>query len=180
MTKNIITNISLLFSLSFGVAACSSGTTPAAADPGPSGTRQQLVAKGDCTFEECGSAPSFEGAAKLECSASANDACEWSADGNDGVVGYTYCQDSECPPRPAIDCPADTVKASQQCGNENNAGCAWTTVCVPPRETTPCPAQNGCDDEPQLALGVICSDGSPGGFACVTDGQKCFWERNCD
>jgi hypothetical protein len=38
MTKNIITNISLLFSLSFGVAACSSGTTPAAADPGPSGS----------------------------------------------------------------------------------------------------------------------------------------------
>jgi hypothetical protein len=175
MTKKIISNFSLLFALS--VAACSSTTGPA--DHAPGGTRQQLVAKGDCTFAECGSPSSFEGEAKIECSASTNDACEWSA-ADDSVVGYAYCEDSECPPRPAVDCPADTVKASQQCGNENNAGCAWTTVCVPPRETTPCPAQNGCDGEPQQAIGIICSDGSAGGLVCVTDDQKCFWERNCD
>jgi hypothetical protein len=138
-----------------------------------------LVAKGDCTFEECGTPSSFEGEASIECSASTNDACEWSAD-VDSVVGYAYCEDSECPPRPAIDCPADTVNFSQHCGNENNTGCAWTTVCVPPRETTPCPAQNGCDDQPQFAIGIICSDGSVGASVCVTDDQKCFWERNCD
>ena len=174
MTKKIISSFSLFFAL--GIAACSSSTGPA--DHAPGGTRQQLVAKGDCTFEECGTPSSFEGEPSIECSAPTNAACEWSAD--DGVVGYAYCEDSECPPRPAVDCPADTVKASQQCGNENNRGCAWTTVCVPPRETTPCPAQNGCDDQPQFTIGIICSDGSVGGSVCVTDDQKCFWERNCD
>jgi hypothetical protein len=177
MTKKIISSFGLLFTL--GVAACS-GSSPHPADPAPGGTRQQLVAKGDCTFEECGTPSSFEGEASIECAASTNDSCEWSPDVTDGVAGYAYCQDSQCPPRPAIDCPADTVKASQQCGNENNTGCAWTTVCVPPRETTPCPAQNGCDDQPQLAIGIICSDGSAGSFVCVSDDQKCFWERNCD
>jgi hypothetical protein len=177
MTKKIISRFGLLLVL--GVAACS-GSGPHPADPAPGGTRQQLVAKGDCTFTECGTPSSFEGEAIIECAPSTNDSCEWSADVTDGVAGYAYCEDSECPPRPAIDCPADTVKASQQCGNENNTGCAWTTVCVPPRETTPCPAQNGCDDQPQLAIGIICSDGSAGSFVCVSDDQKCFWERNCD
>jgi hypothetical protein len=178
MTKKIISSFGLFFALS--IAACSSSTGPA--DHAPGGTRQQLIAKGDCTFEECGTPSSFEGEASIECSAPANDTCEWSAanDDNDSVVGYAYCQDSECPPRPTVDCPADTVRFSQQCGNENNAGCAWTTVCVPPRVTTPCPAQNGCDDQPQLAIGIICSDGSVGASICVTDGQKCFWGPNCD
>jgi hypothetical protein len=180
MTKNIIASFGLFFT--FSVGACSSGSAgPAAPDPAPGGVRQQLVVKGDCTFEACGVPSSFEGEAKIECAPSTNDTCEWSADGDSGsVVGYAYCQDSECPPRPAIDCPADTVRSSQQCGNENNAGCAWTTVCVPPRETTPCPAQNGCDDQPRFAIGILCSDGSTGDFVCVTDDQKCFWERNCD
>ena len=177
MTNTIIASLSLLFTLSLG--ACSSGSANPS-DPAPNGTRQQLVAKDDCTFEAYGSPSSFEGEAKIECAPSTNDACEWSADVGGGSVGYTYCQDSECPPRPTVDCPADTVKASQQCGNEGNAGCAWTTVCVPPRETTPCAAQNGCDDQPRFAIGVICSDGSTGDFVCVTDDQKCFWERSCD
>jgi hypothetical protein len=177
MTKDIIASFGLFFA--FSVAACGSGSANPT-DPAPGGTRQQLVAKGDCTFEACGTPSSFEGEAKIECAPSANDACEWSADDSSGSTGYAYCEDSECPPRPAIDCPADTVKGSQQCGNENNAGCAWTTVCVPPRETTPCPTQNGCDDQPLFTIGVICSDGSAGGFVCVSDDQKCFWERNCD
>jgi hypothetical protein len=70
------------------------------------------------------------------------------------------------------------VRSSQECGSQNDAACTWTTVCVPPRATTPCPDQNGCGPEP--ALGVICSDGSTGGLACVTDGQKCSWQRTCD
>lgn len=176
MTKKIITSFGLFFTL---IATACSGSTDRG-DPAPSGTRQQLVAKGDCTFETCGSPSSFEGEATIECSASTGEACAWSAAVDGGSVGYTYCEDSECPPRPTIDCPTDTVKSSQQCGNENDTGCAWTTVCVPPRETTPCPAKNGCDDLPLFTIGIICSDGSAGGFACVTDAQKCFWERNCD
>jgi hypothetical protein len=178
MTKNIIASLGLLFTLSVG--ACSSSSANPA-EPAPNGTRQQFVAKGDCTFEACGSPPSsFAGEPKIECAPATQDTCQWSADDAGAVVGYTYCQDNECPPRPAVDCPADTERSSQQCGNENNAGCAWTTVCVPPRETTPCPAQNGCDDLPRFAIGIICSDGSAGDFVCVTDDQKCFWERNCD
>jgi hypothetical protein len=177
MNKKMIASFCLLFG--FSVAACSSGNVNSA-DPAPGGTRQQLVAKGDCTFEACGVPSSFEGEAKIECAPSPQDTCEWSADDGASVVGYAFCQDSECPPRPAVDCPANTVKSSQQCGNENDAGCAWTTVCVPPRETTPCPAQNGCDDQPRFAIGIICSDSSVGDFVCVTDDQKCFWERSCD
>lgn len=179
MTKSIIASFGLFFAFSVGACSSSSGSANPT-DPAPGGTRQQLVVKGDCTFEACGSPSSFEGEAKIECAPATNDACAWSADDDSGTVSYAYCDDSECPPRPAVDCPADTVKSSQQCGNENNTGCAWTTVCVPPRETTPCPAQNGCDDQPLFTIGIICSDGSAGGFVCVTDDRKCFWERNCD
>jgi hypothetical protein len=31
-----------------------------------------------------------------------------------------------------------------------------------------------------LTIGIICSDGAIGGFACVTNGKSCYWERNCD
>ena len=170
--------LALVISLLAG-AACSS--TNETHDPKPAGEKQQLVAKGDCTFEACGSMPSsYEGEAKVECSDSAGE-CSWSpADPLDTAVSYAPCQDSECPARPAIDCPAGTATASQQCGNENDAGCAWTTVCVPPRETTPCADQHGCDDQPIAEIGIVCQDGSSGTFVCVTDDQRCFWERSCD
>jgi hypothetical protein len=162
------------------LATSACGSTSDSQDRSPEGRRQQWVAKGECTFEACSSVPSsFEGEARVQCSKGDGEECEWSADGNDGSVSYAPCEDRECPARPAIDCPADHSK-SQQCGNENNAGCAWTTVCVPPRETTPCPSSNGCDGQPVLELGVICSDGSTGGFVCVTDDERCYWERSCD
>jgi hypothetical protein len=178
MKQNIVACLSLFVVLS---SACSS--TSETRDPSPAGRRQQYVAKGDCLFESCGSVPStFAGEAKVECASSDGNDCEWDAaeNGDDDVVSYARCEDSECPPRPAIDCPGNTVSASQQCGNENDAGCAWTTVCTPPRETTPCPSQTGCDGQPVAEIGVICSDGSSGGFVCVSDGDSCYWERSCD
>ena len=79
-----------------------------------------------------------------------------------------------------IECPADTVQSSQICGSENQGPCVWTTVCVPPRVTTPCPQADGCSGKPVPAIGIICKDGSVGGMACVTDGASCFLERDCD
>lgn len=149
--------------------------------PGPR-PAQALIAKGDCSFEACSSLPStFQGTAKVECSRAAADACHWSpVDPNEQAVSYAHCDDAECPARPAINCPGDTVKSSQQCGNENNAGCAWTTICQPPRQTTPCPQPTGCNGQPVTERAVFCSDGSLAGVACVTDGARCYWERDCD
>jgi hypothetical protein len=170
--------LSLLMAL-LSTAACSS--TSEVAEPNPAGERQELVAKGDCTFEACGSMPSgFESEPQVECSESAGE-CGWSpSDPLDDSVSYAPCQENECPARPALDCPAGTARASQQCGNENDAGCAWTTVCVPPRETTACADQHGCDDQPVAEIGIICQDGSSGTFVCVTDDRRCYWERSCD
>jgi hypothetical protein len=172
--KCLVMMISLL-----GAAACSS--TSDSPEPNPAGEKQQLVAKGDCTFEACGSMPSsYAGEAKVECTEAAGE-CSWSPpDPLDGVVSYAQCEESECPARPSVDCPAGTVRASQQCGNENNTGCAWSTVCVPPRETTPCADQHGCDSQPVAEIGIICQDESVGSFVCVTDGRSCYWERSCD
>lgn len=141
--------------------------------------RQTLKAEDGCEFASCGALPSsLSSEPVVECSSTAGEACSWS--GDDGSVSYRYCADSECPPKPEIDCPEGTAFGSQQCGSENDAPCAWTTSCVPPRVTTPCADSHGCDDLPVQAIGIICKDGSNGGFACVTDGESCFWERNCD
>ena len=179
MKQKIIAGLGLITAL--WLPACSSTSDPQ--DPSPEGRRSQaLVAKGDCTFEACSSLPSsLDDAGRVECTSGAGSACEWAnGDDNEASVSYRFCQDSECPPRPALDCPGDTVKSSQQCGDENDTGCAWTTVCVPPRETTPCPSKTGCDGQPVIEIGIICSDGTNGGFVCVTDDKSCYWERSCD
>lgn len=142
--------------------------------------KQSFEIRGDCSFEACGGVPSsLESVSQVSCSTSTG-ACTWSSSADNGSVSYRPCADSECPSRPSIQCPAGTSQASQTCGSENDAACAWTTACVPPRVTTPCPDSHGCDGLPTIAIGVICSDGSTGGFACVTEGQSCRWERNCD
>lgn len=162
------------------VVACGASEGAKSANEGGS-TRQTLTASGECSFEACGSMPSsLASAPKVECAASSSNACAWSEDDANASVSFRQCADSECPAKPAVDCPADTVQASQYCGSENDAACAWTTVCVPPRITTPCPEANGCDGQPVPAIGIICKDGSNGGMACVTDGTKCFMERDCD
>lgn len=162
------------------LAACGSTEGPKSPSEGGA-TRQTLSANGECSFEACGALPSsLDTAPKVECSAHSSEACEWSADEASGSVGFRQCAESECPPKPAVDCPTDTVQSSQYCGSENDAPCAWTTVCVPPRVTTPCPSADGCADQPVFTIGIICKDGSTGGFACVTDGERCFLERDCD
>lgn len=169
----IVLNLGLLF------VAC------AGADRGDSDTpdtrRQTLKASDGCEFASCGSMPSsLSSEPVVECSSGAGDECSWSGSDDDASVSYRFCADSECPPKPEIECPEGTTFGSQQCGSENDAPCAWTTSCVPPRVTTPCADAHGCDHLPLQTIGIICKDGSNGGFACVTDGQSCFWERNCD
>ncbi|HEY6078064.1 MAG TPA: hypothetical protein VIW29_04640 [Polyangiaceae bacterium] len=159
--------------------ACGSAEQGAGAEP--AAVQQTLSVVGACTFVACGSMPpSLATTPSVECVASAeasSDSCAWSTS-DDGSVSYRPCAASECPVAPAIDCPAGTLRSSQQCGSENDAACAWTTVCTPPRDTAPCPEIDGCG--PQPALGVICDDGSNGELACVTNGQTCSWQPNCD
>jgi len=181
--KKFMKNIVLGFSFSASLLAFACGSadqTPPAQTP--SVTSQTLSAVGTCSFAECGSLPSnLSSTPSVKCSspsAAASANCAWSASGDDSTVSYRPCSASECPPAPALDCPAGTVHSSQQCGSENGAACAWTTVCSPPRSTTPCPDQNGCGPAP--LLGVICQDGSTGALACVSDGKTCSWQRNCD
>lgn len=174
--KHIIGLCSLLSVL----AACSGSEE--AKSPSAGGSRPQtLSANGDCSFEACGAMPSsLASAAKVECAASSSAPCTWSEESAGTSVSFRPCADAECPAKPAVECPANTVQSSQYCGSENSAACAWTTVCVPPRITTPCPQADGCSGQPVLTIGVICKDGSNGGMACVTDGTKCFMERDCD
>jgi len=176
--KHIIGICSLLLG-SVLLSACGGSEEPKSPSDGGS-SRQTLSVNGDCQFEACGSVPSsMAAAAKVECSAGSSAACAWSEPAG-GSVSFRSCADSECPARPAVDCPADTVPSTQYCGSENDAACEWTTVCAAPRITTPCPQANGCDHQPVITIGIICKDGSTGGMACVTDGDSCFLERDCD
>ncbi len=173
--KNIVIGLGLI--ASFLPLACGSADQSVDAKSPPN-TSQTLSAVGACAFAACGSLPSsLASTPSVTCSAAASDSCAWSKS-DDSSVSYRACAASECPAAPAIDCPAGTVRSSQQCGSENDAACAWTTVCTPARDTTPCANANACGPQPQL--GVICSDGSTGDLACVTNGQTCSWQRSCD
>lgn len=179
MKSNTIILISLLSAMALGACANDTDSNSDVSDT-PS-AKQTLIVSGDCSFTACGVVPSsLSTEARVTCESSADAACNWSASRGDTSVSYSYCADAECPVKPVIECPEGTVFASQSCGRENDNPCAWTTACVPPRATTPCPEITGCDQIPLLAIGVVCSDGSVGGFACVTNGQTCSWERNCD
>lgn len=160
--------------------ACNGESPSTNGDDAPA-AKQTLVVSGDCTFAACGVLPSaLSTEAKVSCESSTDAACAWSPSSDGTSVSYRYCTDSECASKPTIACPDETHFASQACGSENDGPCTWTTTCTPPRETTPCPQTTGCDELPMMAIGIICSDGKVGGFACVTDGQQCYWERNCD
>lgn len=172
--KNIV--IGLWLSGSFLSLACGNADQGAKS---PAATSQTLSAVGACAFAACGSLPSnLASTPSVRCSGPASDSCAWSASADHDVSSYRACSASECPDAPALDCPAGSVHSSQNCGSENGAACAWTTVCVPPRDTTPCPDANGCGA--QAELGVICKDGSSGALVCVTNGQTCSWQRSCD
>ena len=174
--KSIVIGLGLV--ASFLPLACGSADQTGGAKA-PTSTRQTLSAVGSCEFAECGSMPSnLSSTPSVKCSSASSNSCAWSASKPDDSVSYRPCTASECPAAPAVDCPAGTVHSSQQCGSENDAACAWTTVCTPARDTTPCPDANGCGA--QTEIGVICADGSNGAQVCVTNGQTCSWQRNCD
>jgi hypothetical protein len=172
--KNVVTVMSLI--AAFLAFACS-GSNTNGSPPEPS-TNQTLNAIGPCAFTACGSLPSsLASTPTVTCSGATTDSCAWSADDQQSA-SYRQCADSECSPAPEIDCPVGTLRSTQRCGSENGAACLWTTVCTPPRNTTPCPDADGCGPQPEI--GVICGDGTNGALVCVSNGTKCGWERNCD
>ena len=143
--------------------------------------KQTLTFEGDCTQAACSSPPSnLATASALVCTGGSASECQWATSDGDATVSYRQCAAAECPAKPDIACPTGTSLASQTCGSENDAPCAWTSSCVPPRDTTPCPQATGCDGQPMIEIGIICKDGSSGAFVCVTDGKQCHLERNCD
>ena len=177
MSKSVFIFLSLSYAMS--ALACSSsndGNPPATQD-----TKQTLSFEGDCTAVACSSPPSnLSTAPAVTCTGPTGAACQWAASSASDTVSYRECGAAECLAKPTITCPTGTSLVSQTCGSENDAACSWTSVCVPPRDTTPCPQDNGCDSQPLIEIGIICKDGSTGAFACVTDGKQCHWERNCD
>jgi len=176
---NSIAIITMLSSCAaFALSACGGS------EPGQGGaqapTRQTLIVTSECSFEGCGSVPSnLSSEPQVKCTALESN-CGWSevSDDHAGTVSYRACADSECPAKPAVNCPSNTVQSAQQCGSESGAACAWTTSCVPPRVKTPCADPDSCGPVPDLA--VQCSDGTYNGLVCVTDGNSCFLERGCD
>jgi len=177
--KSMVVSFSFVFGSMF-LTACG-GSEEAKSPSERAATRQTLSVSGECSFEGCGAMPaSLASAPKVECGTSSSAACAWSEEAAGASVSYRQCADTECPSKPAVECPADTAQLSQTCGSENQGLCVWSTVCVPPRVTTPCPQADGCAGEPVFTIGIICKDGSVGGMACVTDGSSCFLERDCD
>lgn len=175
--KNVL--ILLGFVSSILPLACGGSSDQTGGAQTPTAAHQTLSAVGECGFS-CGSVPAnLSSAPSVSCSGASSDACAWAADSDpNATVSYRPCTAAECPAAPVIDCPAGTAYSSQQCGALNDGACEWTTVCTPPRDTTPCPDPNACG--PEEDIGVICKDGSTGGLVCVTDGKKCSWERSCD
>jgi hypothetical protein len=170
----------LTASFAFSVFACGSnandGRPPATQD-----TKQTLNFQGDCTQVACSSPPSnLASAPVVTCAGGGANDCQWATSDASSSVSYRQCNVAECPAKPDITCPTGTSLVSQTCGSENDAPCSWTSACVPPRDTTPCPEANGCEGQPVYTVGIICKDGSAGAFVCVTDGAQCHLERNCD
>src|SRR5205085_829561 len=124
-------------------ASSSDGNSPSAQD-----TKQTLTFQGDCTAVACSSPPSnLSTAPAVTCTGSTGATCQWTPTGASSSTSYRQCSEAECPAKPAITCPSGTTLASQTCGSENDAACTWTSACVPPRDTTPCPQANGCDGD---------------------------------
>jgi hypothetical protein len=182
---NLLAKTTLSLTVSVLLASCGGTSNPETPNAPNANTRQAVVLQGECSIDACGAVPSsLGGATRVTCSpeeSTQSSDCGWSDSSDlDATVSYRQCEASECPPEPEVECPENTQTSSQACGSENEGPCIWTTVCVPPRITTPCPDVHGCDEIPLMEIGVICSDGTAGGFACVTDGQSCFLERDCD
>jgi hypothetical protein len=153
--------------------------TPA---PTPAARRDALSFVSPCTASECGEVPSsFDEETTASCAPSGAE-CAWSAPGGDDTsVSYRSCEPSECAAaEPTADvCPEGLTFGGNTCGSENDAACAWTTACVAPRSTTPCPqGADACGPVPEI--GVICADGSTGSLVCVLAGDRCEHQPSCD
>jgi len=167
------------------VVACQSTTTsepgepnnptpPTGIHPQPQPTKTEASFTAPCNAQKCGDAP--ENLKKPKCKPVPTE-CEWS---EDQTVSYAPCEESKCgvAPGPEV-CPTGTTFKGNQCGSENDAACAWTTACAPPRSTTPCKTSNGCGDgKPEI--GVICKDGSNGDLACMQFADDCQWQPTCE
>lgn len=179
MSKTIVSVLCALLAASSTVAC--SGSTSDASPAATQETKQTLTFQGDCSAAACSSPPSnLATAPVVTCAAGTAAECQWGTSDPNATVSYRECSAAECPAKPDFTCPSGTSLATQVCGSENDAACAWASSCVPPRDTTPCPQANGCDGQPMIEIGIICKDGSTGAFACVTDGKQCHLERNCD
>ena len=147
---------------------------PQAVSPQPQPSRRELLITAPCTAEACGEAPTSLRAPR--CRGAEVSSCGWS---ESDTVSYRACAPTECGAEPSGLCPAGTTFAGNQCGSENEAPCAWTTTCVPPRSTTPCPeGADACGPKPEI--GVVCADGSTGDLACMLVGGRCEYQRTCD
>ncbi|AKV00002.1 hypothetical protein AKJ09_06665 [Labilithrix luteola] len=141
--------------------------------PQPQPNRRPVSFTAPCTATSCGDAPSS--LATPRCKPLPND-CSWT---DDTSVSYRPCDAGECGPAPGAEvCPANTTFKGNACGSENEGACLWSTACMPPRSTTPCPTTEGCG--PQPAIGVICTDGGSGGLECMQLESGCSWQRTCD
>jgi len=166
-----------------GCESASSSTSPdveTPIHPQPQPNAGEVRFTSPCTPGTCGSAPSSLESPHCKSqpgTAPTPASCGWSD--ADGTVSYRPCADAECGVAPGADlCPPSTIFRGNTCGSENEAACAWSTVCAPPPSTTPCSDPEGCGAQP--AIGVICSDGGSGGLACMQVSSGCAWQRTCD
>jgi hypothetical protein len=162
------------------IAACSTAASPDGGpdpiSPQPQPSRGPFQITSPCTASLCGEIPASLQSPR--CRGETEASCGWS---DDAAVSYRVCEASECPatePTESV-CPEGTTFRGNTCGSENDAPCAWTTACVAPRSTTPCPGgADACGPMPEI--GVICSDGSTGNLVCVETSSGCTYQPDCD
>ena len=170
--------ILLFFVGSLGLAvSCESredtGPGPQNIHPQPQPNRSPVSFTAPCTAERCGDVPGSISSPRCKPLPAE---CGWT---DDTSVSYRQCPESECGAAPGPEvCPEGTTFKGNACGSENEAACAWTTACAPPRSTTACPDANGCGEMP--LIGVICEDGGTGGLECMQFDGYCSWQRTCE
>ncbi len=167
--------VALAFSIALaaGCEASSPGTGPKGIHPQP---QPNTKFTSPCNAEACGSAPGS--LVSPHCKPAGSGSCGWSED--DGSVSYRECPDADCGPKPdETICPPGTTYKGSQCGSENAEICRWSSACMLPPSTTPCPEPNGCGGRPELA--VICQDGGVGDLLCMQLASgSCGWQRSCE
>ncbi len=146
---------------------------PTGIHPQPQPNKTETTFTAPCNAQTCGDVPS--GLKKPRCKPQPVD-CGWSEDTS---VSYAPCEESKCGTAPGPEtCPTGTTFKGNSCGSENDAACAWSTVCAPPPSTTPCKDSEGCGPKPEI--GVVCKDGTTGDLACMQFDDGCKYQRTCE